>query len=167
MLFTSPDTGDWVRARRAFTASLDGRILGSHRVRPKDLGVVVDDRPQGLFSPTICVRFDTGLSSCEVHAPVRHLRIVRRGGGQPGFDSRTGLVHAARAGVILAFALPVLLFVGDYLRVHRSVDGMIGAFAIGVLDSGLQMIGYLISHPVQAVAFLLVSAVLGRFAFGR
>ncbi|HMT33593.1 MAG TPA: hypothetical protein PKA99_13265 [Dermatophilaceae bacterium] len=165
MFWTTPSNGDWVRVTKELTAPRVGALLTTCRLQKGTRGVVIDDERIGFFSPTIAVRVDRGTHHDDVRVPVRHLSVTRRDGGVTAFVDRTRLIHAARIGVMLAMVLPLVLFLGHYLVVTGTTDGMISALAVAAVDSGMQMLEFLLANPAKAIIFLVVSWLLGVFAF--
>lgn len=165
--FGPPRAGDWVAAKRGYSAGFVDAITGTHTVRKGDRGVVVGDHTTGFFDPHIAVRFDTGWATTEVHIPVRHLRVVSRGRGEEAFRSRVSTMRWIQLGALLSVVLPVLWYVVSYRWHVGSFEGIGSEFAAGIVYSVFDMIEYLITDPVRAVIFLVIGWVVWKVATGR
>lgn len=164
--FGPPREGDWVVARRDYSAGVIDSITGAATVRKGDRGVVVDP-PVGFFDPHLRVRFDTGWATREIHLPVRVVRVISRGRGETAFDSRVSTMRWIRLGALLTIVLPVLWYVAGYRWRTGSLDGITTEFAIGTVYSVFDMIEYLITDPIRALLFLALSWVVWKVATGR
>ena len=126
------------------------------------LGVVT-----GRVGPRLEVRFDAGWGSAHARVHVRDVRTVRRGAGLGRFARRTRRVTLVRLAVAAALALLFLRFAAEYVYLNRSADGLPAALGLGVVY-GMQDTLLAVAHqPVRSAVYLVVVAVLSRFAFGR
>jgi len=165
--FGPPREGDWVTARRPYSAGVVDALTGAETVRKGDCGVVLDDRTSGSLDPHLMVRFDTGWGTRDIHVPVRHLRVVSRGRGVGSFERRTSTMRMIQLGALLAMLVPVLWFVISYRRQTGSFDGIMTELAVGVVYSAFDMVESIITDPVKAVIFLVLSWLAYKLATGR
>lgn len=158
--WTAPQQGDWVATTRTVPVTLTDRALGGG-LPAGTRGVVVERRGGRLG-----VELDGGWGrvTAEVHA--RDLRLVGRGRGAAAFRSRTSRLAAARIAVAGMLLLPVGHFVLAYLWAYHTFDGILGAFAVAVLDGAGQSLIAALHEPVRALVYFVVVAVLWRIAFG-
>lgn len=162
-----PREGDWVAARRPYSAGFVDALSGAETVRQGDRGVVLDDRTTGFFDPHLTVRFDTGWGSRDVHLPVRHLRVVSRGRGIGSFERRTSTKRMLQLGALVAMLAPALWFVFSYRRQTGSFEGLTTEIAVGAVYSAFDMVEYIITDPVKAGLFLVLSWAVYKLATGR
>lgn len=164
-LGASPRCGDWVKATATIPMTWSDCLSSTSGVQPGTHGVVVSG-PDGWISPTVTVLFDTGLGgSCEVVTPIDKIRVSRRAGGVEQFRGRTHWKGLFRLGVALALIAPLVYFIGMYLWVFRTFDGLVQAVVTAALDSAAAAVEFAFTHPVEALIFFAVSWLLGRFAF--
>jgi len=160
-----PRCGDWVKATGTIPVTFTDHLLTTTGIRPGTRGVVVAG-PCGWLRPTATVRFDTGLGgTCEVNTPLSKIRVSRRNGGIERFTGRAHWMGLARLGVALALCAPVLYFVLVYLWTFRTFEGLVPALMTSALDSAVAMVGFVLTRPVEAATFLILTWLLGRFAF--
>lgn len=165
--FGPPREGDWVTARRPYSAGVVDTLTGAETVHKGDRGVVLDDRSSGFLDPQFMVRFDTGWGTRDIHIPGRHLRVVSRGRGVGSFERRTSTMRMIQLGALVAMLVPLLWFVVSYWRQTGSFDGIMSELAAGVIYSAFDMVEYIITDPVKAVIFLVLSWLAYKLAMGR
>lgn len=165
--FGPPAEGDWVTARRAYSAGFVDAVTGAETVRKGDRGVVLDTRTAGFFDPRSAVRFDTGWGSREVLIPVRHLRVISRGRGAEKFARRASTMRWIRLGALAAILAPMLWFVVTHIRDTGSTDGLVAELAVGAVHGTFDMLEYLLTDPVRAVVFLVLSSAAVALAAGK
>jgi hypothetical protein len=73
---------------------------------------------------------------------------------------------AARLGLALVLLFPILQFVVQYVWVTHSFDGITAAFAMGCVQSLLDMLTGFFEHPVKSLLYFGALAVMSRLAFG-
>ncbi|GAA4758946.1 hypothetical protein GCM10023217_34310 [Gordonia alkaliphila] len=161
-----PSDGDWVKATAVIPRGLSDSVAGTGISRGTR-GVVVGEA-SGFWQQRVTVRFDDGFGALsEVNVKTSDLTVVRRGGGHEDFErraSRTGLI---RLGVVLALVAPTVYFVASYWWSTGSLDGIVSEFVLAAFDTVDYLIGAMIANPVRTLVFLVVSTVLGRWAFRR
>ncbi|QGW23511.1 MULTISPECIES: hypothetical protein [unclassified Dietzia] len=162
MWFTNPREGDWVVVTRPISESgLLPLISRGQR------GVVTDARAKGVLTPRVVIRIGTALGSRELRVPVHCLRVSHRGRGTAAFDDRAALWRSVRIGALASITLPLLAFVAFFWWSTGSLDGIVGEILIGIVQQGSDFVEYLITHPIGALAFVGLSWLVGRIAFGK
>jgi hypothetical protein len=156
-----PEPGDWVRATRRLPVTVtdhltDGGLPAGTR------GVVVGGR--GRYTE---VEFRAVLGTARVRVPTDGLRLDRRGGGREAFRNRSRRVTAVRLALAAFLLLPLAHFVGSYTWEHRSLDGLVPAFAVAAVNSAGDWLFTAIDQPVRALVYTGFLAALTRIAFGR
>ena len=73
-------------------------------------------------------------------------------------------VTAARAALAVFLAWPVLQFVAVYGWRHRGLNGIAGAFAVGLLGSVVDWLRMLIQQPVKTIVYVMFLGALTRLA---
>ncbi|AVZ38471.1 hypothetical protein CT688_02180 [Dietzia sp. JS16-p6b] len=63
--------------------------------------------------------------------------------------------------------MPLLAFVAFFWWSTGSLDGIVGEILIGIVQQGSDFVEYLITHPIGALAFVGLSWLVGRIAFGK
>lgn len=161
MFWRSFEVGDWVRTRRNVPVTIADHVTGGGVPKGSN-GVVTEVR-----GGQVVVDVDAGWGT--VTTTVRHsdLSLRRRGGGVEVFRRRSGRMATVRIAAALTLALPVLWYVAQYVWYYRTLDGITADFAVGVVEAGWAFLEGAIEHPVRALAFVAVSWLVGRLAFGR
>lgn len=158
-----PREGDWIRTTRPIKVTMSDYLLGDGAgIKPGTRGVVL--RSAGWNS--LEVRLDGGLfGSSTIRVKPSQVRVIRRDGGIEAFAASSERLRYARVGVALALALPLLYFVVSWFIHGGTKEGLIVAvldsFIYGVID----LIGYAISNPLNALLYLLLVTGAWRFAF--
>lgn len=165
-MLASPRPGDWVAARKTFTASVNGTFLGRRQIRAGARGVVTEP-PRGLLRQDVRVLFADGLGEVDVTAPTHQLTRIKRGGGVEEFRQRQTTVRWIRVALAALLLQPLIWFVVSYLYAHRSADGLAGALLAAVLHSAAATAEYALTNPLRCALFVGLSILLARFAFRR
>jgi hypothetical protein len=159
----NPQPGDWIVTTEPIKHSLSDYLSGHAGIKTGTRGVVT--ARSGWNS--VEVRLDGGmLGGYTVRARASQVRVTRRGGGVDAFAERSGRLAAARLGVAVAIVAPLLFFAASWFLHGGSKAGLLVAVLDGALYSILDLIGYAITNPIQAILYLILLAVAGRFAFG-
>lgn len=161
--FAPAAPGDWVRSISVIRTSFTDRMLGGDAgIKPGTSGVVVDHVGWGSLK----VRFDTGLfGSVTTTVKSSQVRVTRRGGGVEAHAERAARLRWARAGVGLALLGPVLVFAIRFLISGGSSGGLLVVLLDGAIAGVFDLIGYAFANPLQALLYVAVLTVAGRFAF--
>jgi hypothetical protein len=159
-MWGSVQEGDWVKATDTLTVGM----FGGSMIRPGTKGVVTSVI-SGWFSSRAAVTFDGEFGTVRATVPVSKLRVVRRGGGVEAFTSRRGRLMAARAGLMIFVAWPVISFVAQYLWLNHGFSGITRAFALGVIDSFGDYLNMLLTSPVRGALYLGFLGLVGRLAW--
>lgn len=157
----SPQPGDWVRTTETVHTGVVDALVGSG-IGAGAQGVVLSRTGSQAE-----VELHDGWGRTRVTVPARALHVTRRDGGAEAFRARSSRLGAIRLGAFVAMVAPVALFVVQYLLRFHTFDGIVGAFALGTVDAGVQTLQYLFTNPVHAVLFLAVGWVTSAVAFGR
>ncbi len=154
--------GDWVATTSTVALTLtdhltDGGLASGTR------GVVT-----GTVGGTrVTVDFDAGFGIATATVPSHVLRRTRAGGGVEAFHARTSRRLPIRIGAALALAMPGIGFVVQYLWTYHTVDGIVPAAALGVVEGTQDLIQMAITNPVQTLLYLGAAALVHRIAYGR
>lgn len=155
-----PDSGDWVRATRTVPVTFTDTLLSSGLPRGSR-GVVLS-----RTGSRVTVEFDAGWGTQRATLPVAHCQIVRRGGGVQSFQQRNRRLTAVRLGLALVFVFPILQFVVQYVITTHGVHGLLGALAIGGVQSVIDMLTGFLTHPVKSIVYFAILGLMSRVAFG-
>lgn len=100
-----------------------------------------------------------------MHARSNQVRVTRRAGGVEAFASRTGRLNAARLGVAVMLAGPLLLSAVSWFLSGGSKAGLLLALADNVVYETLDLLGYALTQPVHALIYIALLTAAMRFAF--
>jgi hypothetical protein len=155
--------GDWVVTTKPVKVTLADHLLGDEGgIRAGTHGVVVGR--SGWDS--LQVRLDTGiLGSTTVRVRAHQVRVTRRGGGVAAFAARSSRLNAARGGVAAALLLPFLYFAVTWFLHGGSRAGLLMAIVEGSANGMLDLLGYVLSHPINGLIYVALLAAASRFAF--
>lgn len=161
MFGSSLAPGDWVRTKRLTKQTFYDHAAGTG-IPSGTLGVVKE-----TVGSRVVVELDAGWGTTHVTVPAHDLRLVRRRGGTDRFHSWSRRMTIIRLGCAVALALPVVMYVVQYVWAYHTFDGIVPAFAVACLDSAGYFLAAAIAHPLQALVFCAVCAVISRIAWGR
>lgn len=154
------DAGDWVKATERIPVSMTDHLTGSG-IGAGTIGVIT-----GRHGSRLEVEFDAGFGTCRTTVNTRQVRLHRRGEGVAAFRRRSSRLTTIRAGAALALAAPVLWYVVQYLWYYRTTDGLIEGFAVGAIESGLDLVDMAIANPLATSIYLAAGWAVQRLAFG-
>jgi hypothetical protein len=160
MFSGSPEPGDWVRLTRMVPVTLADHI-GGDGLRRGSRALVI-----ARYGGRVELDVDAGWGSCRTTVSLGDCALVRKGGGAKAFRSRTRTITIVRVSLALFLSWPILYFVGVYLWTYRSLDGIVAAFMMNVVDGIPDQIDAALHEPVKAVAAAVLFAVIMRVALG-
>jgi hypothetical protein len=159
----NPRPGDWIVTTEPIKHSLSDYLSANGGIRAGARGVITGR--SGWNS--IDIRFDGGLfGGYTVRARPSQVRVTRRGAGVDAFAARTARVNAARFGVATAIVAPLLFFTISWFLRGGSKAGLLATLLEGAVNGVADVLAYAISNPIQAIVYLVLLTVAGRFAFG-
>lgn len=119
---------------------------------------------RGFLTTRADVEFRPGWGIVQVNVPSRHLRVTRQCGGTDEFRRHSSHLAAARTALCLFLCWPIVSWVLQYVWLNKGVNGITGAFAIGIVQSAEDWLIMLLAHPVRGATYLCFLAVLSRLA---
>jgi hypothetical protein len=161
-LFSAPaNTGDLVAARKDIHTTITGQLTNTPSIRQGTRGLV-----RKRTGNRLTVAFDTsyGLTEATVHA--RDIRLIQHTINEKRFMSWAELKFAVRAGALIALAAPIAWYIIMYWAQTGSLDGVIEALTLSAIESALELLGLIIAHPTQTLAWLTAGALVTRIALG-
>jgi hypothetical protein len=163
LFYGTPRESDWIVTTRPIKVGLSDYLMGDDAgVKPGTRGVIT--KTHGWNS--LEARLDTGLfGSVTVRVKPHQVRVVRRGGGIDLFEARASRLAWARAGVALALVAPLAWFAVSWFLGGGSDEGFVAAVIDSVIYGAIDLLGYVFASPVQALAYVGLLAIAGRFAF--
>lgn len=156
-----PTTGDWVRITSTVPTTLADHITGSGL--PAGTKGVVTARVGGR----VTVDFDTGYGIVTRTVDGARLAVTRRSGGYAQFTRSARVKTIARVAVALFLIWPLVQFAGAYLWREQTTDGLVESLTLAAIEGAFDFVSDAIAQPGRALLYMLVLAIMSRFAFGR
>ena len=160
----SPQPGDWIKTTRPIKTTTADYLIGDGAgIKPGTRGVIT--KTYGWNS--LEARLDTGLSgSMTVRVKPSQVRVTRRSGGVDAFNQSASRTRYMRLGVALAFVLPMVYFAVMWFIHGGTKDGLIVAVPNSAIYGAIDLVDYVFRNPGNALIYLGIVTVAGRFAFG-
>lgn len=158
---TTLQAGDWVTTTTIIAVTLADSLTNSG-LPTGTPGVVTGT----VGWSRVTVDFNAGFGITTATVPTRSLRRTRPGGGIDAFHTRTSRRVPIRIGAALALALPGIWFVTQYLWTYHTLDGILPATAIGIVEGAGDLLEMAITHPVQTLIYLAAATLTHRIAYG-
>jgi hypothetical protein len=158
---TTADPGDLVSARRDIPVTLTNQLTGTAGIRHGSRGLVQDRTGNRLT-----VAFDTGSGITEKTVHARDCRLIQRNANERRFMDWAQLKAAIRTGALVALTAPLAWYTTVYWVQTGSLDGVIEALTLAVVDSALELPGLILTQPLQTLVWLAAGALAARIAFG-